>query len=456
MSGFAYFGKSSFFRSRLSNELLAATHKFFSPSLRPTGQYQLPQTVHGQFSCNMSASAIFEQEHSSRDLSEGGVALLREDRALNNGISNLSIPSQTSASMPSRASRSTRRRQKRRGGPDHGTTNQTANDDGYGHAYGCGSTLPPTFFQPAMPFMPTAYGQPMSSYGYGYPQDSSGHGYPQLPGGSGFPQFPPPRGLPNDPYLDEHSLPTPLAPQPPGPLPETPGTKKSRRPETKGPKRPVPTKEYLEQAKSSSPRENQIETPKALLLVLDLNGTLIARNRRNRSFEVRSMAVELIERVQKHHKLMIWTSATPESLAHIMRSERLFTSREAVDACVATWGRDKLGLSKKQYEGKTQVYKRLQTVWSNPTIQESHPDAAKGGHWDATNTVLVDDSVEKAAAQPYNLICVPEFVWRAQDQAQDSSVALQAVLDTIDKLSLVKDVSQALYQQQCNEAGRML
>ena len=77
---------------------------------------------------------------------------------------------------------------------------------------------------------------------------------------------------------------------------------------------------------------------------------------------------------------------------------------------LAIWARNTLGLNTQEYEGKVQVYKRLDTIWRNEYIQSKHPDAGYGAFWDQTNTLLIDDSVAKAASEPYNHVEIPEFV----------------------------------------------
>ncbi len=76
---------------------------------------------------------------------------------------------------------------------------------------------------------------------------------------------------------------------------------------------------------------------------------------------------------------------------------------------VAVWARDRFGLTGADYNLKVQCYKRLTRLWADRDIQAAHPDARAGGRWDQTNTVLVDDSAEKARSEPFNFVGVPEF-----------------------------------------------
>lgn len=42
--------------------------------------------------------------------------------------------------------------------------------------------------------------------------------------------------------------------------------------------------------------------------------------------------------------------------------------------------------------------------------------AAAGERWSQLNTVLVDDSMEKARSEPFNLVQLPEFKGNAEEQ----------------------------------------
>ncbi len=66
---------------------------------------------------------------------------------------------------------------------------------------------------------------------------------------------------------------------------------------------------------------------------------------------------------------------------------------------VAIWARDTLLLTKEQFDGHTQEYNRLTSVWANGSIQAAHADFETGGRWSQANTLLIDDSVVKAVAQ---------------------------------------------------------
>jgi hypothetical protein len=168
---------------------------------------------------------------------------------------------------------------------------------------------------------------------------------------------------------------------------------------------PEPTTTYLQTASLPSA---MLPEPKHILVVMDLNGTLLHRPNRKqpKSFRERPFARAFLEYCVKTFKLVVWSSARPENVSAMCDA---LLNKDLRGNVVAVWGRDRFGLSLSDYNIRVQCYKRLTTVWSDPLIRASHPDAANGGCWDQTNTVLVDDSLEKARSEPHNFIQVPEF-----------------------------------------------
>lgn len=69
------------------------------------------------------------------------------------------------------------------------------------------------------------------------------------------------------------------------------------------------------------------------------------------------------------------------------------------------------------------------------------PPAAK---WDQSNTVLLDDSVDKAASEPHNLLQIDEFTKENMHDGQD---VLGRVLAHIEGLRWEADVSSALRER---------
>ncbi|OKL57002.1 hypothetical protein UA08_07948 [Talaromyces atroroseus] len=244
---------------------------------------------------------------------------------------------------------------------------------------------------------------------------------------------------------------------------EQPRSKKKSNP-VQPPETPVPRPSYLVQARRE-PKDLAFHQP--LLIILDLNGTLLYR--KNKKFPpqfVRRPALDyFLQRLTTRHAVMVWSSSQPETVNAICN--RLFTEVQK-EKLVTRWGRDKLGLDERQYYSKVQVYKELDKVWADEDIQSTYPQnrklqtgrgiynvlrrapyttydmemsGATSRCWDQSNTVLIDDSTIKAAANPYNILEVPEFTNEPND---DDTTVLKTVLAKITMLSKSNDVSARL------------
>lgn len=168
---------------------------------------------------------------------------------------------------------------------------------------------------------------------------------------------------------------------------------------------PDPTPRYIAQ---SLPPSFPLRQPRRIFVIMDLNGTLLYRpNKRNPfNFIQRPHAREFLDYCIDTFHVAIWSSARPENVDKMV-AQLLSPAQRA--KCVIIWARDKLGLSPADYSARVQVYKRLTAIWNDPRVLASHPGAAHGQRWDQTNTVLVDDSVEKGRSEPYNILQLPEF-----------------------------------------------
>ncbi|CRK17001.1 hypothetical protein BN1723_011187 [Verticillium longisporum] len=268
---------------------------------------------------------------------------------------------------------------------------------------------------------------------------------------------------------------------------------------------PNPTPAYLRQAHNPP---TTLARPRAILVVLDLNGTLLHRpdRRRSHNFIERPYAKRFMHYCIDTLHVAVWSSARPENVAKMVAqlaegggggdvapaayASRLvaawgrdkfdltpadYVKRRFMHYCidtlhvavwssarpenvakmvaqlaegggdvapaayasrlVAAWGRDKFDLTPADYVKRVQCYKRLQRIWADAAVQASHPD---GLRWDQTNTVLVDDSLEKARSEPFNLLRIPEFFGDA-DEATD---VLPQVHDYINALCYQADISQ--------------
>lgn len=102
---------------------------------------------------------------------------------------------------------------------------------------------------------------------------------------------------------------------------------------------------------------------------------------------------------------------------------------------VAVWGRNKFNLTPADYNARTQCYKRLTTLWNDPVVRASYPH--QGGCWNQGNTVLIDDSAEKARSEPHNAITLPEFT----GDMNEGMDVLPSVHDYLNELCYQEDVS---------------
>jgi NLI interacting factor-like phosphatase len=149
------------------------------------------------------------------------------------------------------------------------------------------------------------------------------------------------------------------------------------------------------------------ESSQPKLLVIDLNGTLLCRkNGSPTSFKTRPSAKTFLNFVLENFKVMIWSSATAANVREMCRK---LISEEEGQMVLAEWSRDHLGLHQTDYLKRVQVYKRLWRIWDDPDIQAKHPFHGLGLRWSQYNTILIDDSIEKARSEPHNLVQVPEY-----------------------------------------------
>ncbi|OQE21760.1 hypothetical protein PENSTE_c011G04533 [Penicillium steckii] len=231
---------------------------------------------------------------------------------------------------------------------------------------------------------------------------------------------------------------------------------------------PIVSTKYKQQA---SQKPQKCDSPRPLLVILDLNGTLIYRKHKRLppSFASRAGLDQFLDILTKKYAVMIWSSSKPATVEAVCA--KLFTKNKK-RRLVALWGRDKFGLSKVQYNAKLQVYKELDKVWSNSDVQSTYPgnEALKsegnqqqpnekqtnkqkqdhrelaasfpeGQRWDQSNTILIDDSKLKALSEPYNILEIPEFT---NDPNIDESMLFTKVLARLDTLSRHDDVSKML------------
>ncbi|KNH06075.1 phosphoprotein phosphatase protein [Perkinsela sp. CCAP 1560/4] len=138
------------------------------------------------------------------------------------------------------------------------------------------------------------------------------------------------------------------------------------------------------------------EKPFLKLLLIDMNGVIVDRTKKNRSFAPRPGIDTFFKRILSRFAVGIWTSAIKKNALiclkkvlpeEIRQNVFLFLTREH---CTVRW----------TPENPYGTIKNLSLLWDNPRIY---------GKWDQTNSLLIDDSVEKTGSHPENVIIVPSF-----------------------------------------------
>jgi hypothetical protein len=197
---------------------------------------------------------------------------------------------------------------------------------------------------------------------------------------------------------------------------------------------PNPTAAYLA---ASNTTAMPLQEPQHLLVVIDLNGTLLHRPNKKQptKFIARPNTSPFLKYCIDTFTVVIWSSARPENVKYMCDS--ILSTKELKTKVAAIWARDKFNLSISDYNLRVQCYKRLTTVWKDPKIATSHPLYESGARWDQTNTVLVDDSLEKGRSEPFNLIEIPEFGGNDREVGE----ILPQVHDYLNYLSMHSNVS---------------
>jgi hypothetical protein len=210
---------------------------------------------------------------------------------------------------------------------------------------------------------------------------------------------------------------------------------------------PQPTPEYLAQA---AEEPFVIDPPERLLVILDLNGTLIFRPNRNHPTRLvsRPFLKPFLRYLFDNFSVIVWSSARPENVKVIVENVLDKDLRSMLVACLA---RDSFGLSSEHYTQNVQVYKDLNIIWNREEIQRQIPDYEFGKRFGQHNTILIDDSVLKASAQPHNLLLIPEFAASKEDMKSD---VLREVAGYLEVLKMQWDVSKFMRKEPFEANGR--
>lgn len=190
------------------------------------------------------------------------------------------------------------------------------------------------------------------------------------------------------------------------------------------PQRPEPSPLYLDIA---SEKCETLEANRPLPLVLDLNGTLLCR-KGQRNFVTRPGAAAFLEYAFTKHRVMIWASSRAETVTSICES----LLSEWWSDLVAIWTRDRLRLPHSAVSQKTQVYKQLGWLWADEQIQRSRDEECPLP-WSQKNTILIDDSPEKGASEPYNVVVIDSFHGDGHDDEHKTFDRLMTYIDDLGK-----------------------
>ncbi|EOR01483.1 hypothetical protein E3P92_00478 [Wallemia ichthyophaga] len=186
---------------------------------------------------------------------------------------------------------------------------------------------------------------------------------------------------------------------------------------------PRPSSGYIERVART--QVTQVKKRRQLI-VFDLNGTLIATKSRND--KQRPHLAQLQKMLFDHHRgqfdVMVYSSAMRHNVARYVDSAFNATHRQHLKA---VYTREDMSMSARDYKNKVQTYKDLELVWHGSEADGSDADA-EHPQYSQYNTILVDDSAEKAAFQPWNLLQVSTWDGSSTDSML---VALLGVLDDI-------------------------
>ncbi|GHJ89302.1 hypothetical protein NliqN6_5704 [Naganishia liquefaciens] len=229
-------------------------------------------------------------------------------------------------------------------------------------------------------------------------------------------------------------------------------------------------------------RQQQDITQRRKLVVLDLNGALVVRSERT-TFHVAQVQRKVFPRPflncfldfllspickqadkpqrttrperMRPFEVFIWSSVQPKSIDDMVsstfgkwgnfisgkRTKRQRGIKEIAEEIVperrqgrilGVWTRSDMGLTQEQYFQKSATTKDLDKLYrhftrddkfSGPHSRFSYPDPMFFP--DPTNTLLVDDSTDKASLQPYNHLPILEFEWESLKSSAEAVEELQ-------------------------------
>ncbi|WWC59970.1 uncharacterized protein I303_102533 [Kwoniella dejecticola CBS 10117] len=213
----------------------------------------------------------------------------------------------------------------------------------------------------------------------------------------------------------------------------------------------LPPAEYLDLLKPTDPFTSDTVVPK--LLVLDLNGALVFRNRnadgkkshprpylgcfleylflptpKTKAGEARGWEVFVWSSAQPHNvRGMVEGAFEPRFIEGVWDQEtrRGEAAREEGEGrLLGVWARDRMNLSSSDYSRKVQTTKDLRKLLghlNNPSEPDQRPHTIQ---YDEKTIMLLDDSPLKAIYQPFNQLVIPEY---GKEEHQSSKMAAGAI-----------------------------
>ncbi|PVV04721.1 hypothetical protein BB560_000767 [Smittium megazygosporum] len=169
---------------------------------------------------------------------------------------------------------------------------------------------------------------------------------------------------------------------------------------------------------------------KAILLVLDLNGTLLDR-RKNKSIIPRPGLDDFLSFIFENFAVMIWSSSREENVNKMVT--KAFGPQK--DNLIAIWDRrfcELLG----NYHDNSKSKKNISSIWDinripKPKVKgsqiKSFPSStyskivSSRKKWNLQNTILIDDSPFKASNNPGNFIPIKTFDKKIADTDSELS-----------------------------------
>eukprot|EP00760_Papus_ankaliazontas_P032045 PhM_4_TR5595/c1_g1_i2/m.86088 len=136
------------------------------------------------------------------------------------------------------------------------------------------------------------------------------------------------------------------------------------------------------------------------LIILDMNGAMLYRRTAQAGFTARPNLIPFLEEASKHFTLGVWTSATRPNAIKALESVLPKHLLQPITSTMFLTREDCTYAPTEQNRHRT--IKDLHHVWSEP-------EKFGGRAWGPENTLLIDDSLDKASRQPDNALIVPTF-----------------------------------------------